>query len=234
MQKFRSMGIALFALAVAGGTMSSAHADSWRTTEADGTVIETPVQSANQPARDYKSTDALPRSAVGKGARITDPNFYNPQPRQNNNGTGVARSRIFVGNSYPYYPGYYYQPPRQPYGGPIGSGNGYVNPPWINVFPLDNGGGGYVPYPPYGAPGYGYPGYGPGYGYPGGVPVYPNGYYGYQSPPVWVHNGVTNGNGSYYQENNSRQNGISVGRGGVRLNVGNSTQTSRGSYSAWP
>jgi hypothetical protein len=229
MRKLTIVGTTLAAVLTAGAWSNVASADTWRTTEADGTVVETPLKSPDEPAQDYKAGATNPSTRVnrpGNSMRVPGakglPEPGGPRNRKDTKGN----STIDLGTVYPGYwgyPGYYNPYPSVPYSGPLG--NPYSpNPPWINVIP--GPGQGYAPYP-YGYPPYGYP-------YPAYPPAYPP--YGYPYPGSYGYGSYPAGNGSYYGYNNSTQAGISLGAGGARITIGGSRTTTGSSTTtrSWP
>jgi hypothetical protein len=234
MKKFNTIGMALAAVITAGAWSNVASADTWKTTQADGTVVETPLKAPDEPAQDYKSGSINPSTRVNRsGSTMRVPGAKGLPapggPRNKNDKTGTVSSNIYLGTIYPGYgypgygyPGGYYYP-SAPYGysGPIGNPYTTNNPPWVTVVPVP--GQGYAPYgyPPYSYPYPGYPPAYPPYGYP-----YPGGY-GYGSVPA---------NGSYYGYSQSNRAGISIGSGGARVSIGSSRTTTGGSTTTniWP
>ncbi len=234
-----------------------ARADTWTTTEPDGTQARTIVRAPNEPARDYSSTNSAQKffpsqtETITRGAQI--PNNVN-QLRPNT----VYSSQLQVGTwvpAYPYY-GYPYQN-YQPYCPPAYNPPAYYPPAYYPpaYTPLTPHAGvvtsgGYV------GGGYGYP-----YGY---VPANP-GYYPYpyaqtpqvqnpwspgpyaQNPwaqsqtqvPTWNFYGYNGpaygGNSGYYSRSTNSTGGrVTIGGGGIRGSIGSSRTTTTGSYSTFP
>jgi hypothetical protein len=188
------------------------------TVDAYGNVVRATVRNYN--AASIASTPSV-------GGMIAHQGIYGPQ-----NSARIApgypygvSSNIYYPPSYPYPTvnvdvtnNYYFPEQDQVYRGPLlPSIIAQSQPPWTPRTPVVPSYGGYIPapaYPAYGVPVYGYP-------------TIPYGAYGYPAPAYGTTTTYIGGTGygTVITQSQSNGFGVSVGRGGLSVQLGNRNTT---------